>query len=426
VNDGWKAFTIDCGIWEGLSEKDAASKNSLIFMACDKIDLPTAAALIEQAGWVGPLRGAGRVLPPAPLTAQPGFDPSEIAREIEEGIVAATSAAIDAGLEAENDFKTKPTRQLSRPEFLLALVKTAIERFVRGKQRPKNEMDDVGDALERLLSEHVAPALGRPRAGRSQPMLPLADEFRTSVCYTQQTTHVLSRLAPSLRVLFAGLAKISFEFSRTVPPQLPKGGKNKLVERPGRAKWMIVPGHVSFAEWRRFLDVLKLVGLEIREITQCFLYAIMGVVNGQSADGRVKERYLPFEGFLEALVRLATAVPLPTDVQMASAEFTHAGAYLDHLLEVPSDNVGVLDQMLAEQACEWCGVPEPSVAGTMPRRVEHLLDVIVRKIKQPKEIDEPLGVLTRREFRMWAIRTMGVAESQIPDTWAKEAQPGEA
>ena len=203
-------------------------------------------------------------------------------------------------------------------------------------------------------------------------------------------------------------------------------GKNKLVDRPGRAKWTVVPGHVSFAEWRRFLDVLKLVGLEIREITQCFLYAIMGVVNGQSADGRVKERYLPFEGFLEALVRLATAVPLPTDAQMASAEFTHAGAYLDQLLEVPSDNVGVLEMMVEEQACEWGGVPEPSVAGTMPRRVEHLLDVIVRKIKQPKEVDEPLAVLTRREFRLWAIRTMGVAESQMPDTWAKEAQPGEA
>lgn len=32
LNQGWKAFTEECGIWGVLSEKDAACANSLIFM----------------------------------------------------------------------------------------------------------------------------------------------------------------------------------------------------------------------------------------------------------------------------------------------------------------------------------------------------------------------------------------------------------
>ena len=79
-----------------------------------------------------------------------------------------------------------------------------------------------------------------------------------------QVSSALQRLAPSLRVLFAGLAKISFEHARSSPPALPKGGKNKKVGREG-ATWIVVPGHVSFGYWRAFCDALGLCGLEIRE-----------------------------------------------------------------------------------------------------------------------------------------------------------------
>ena len=234
----------------------------------------------------------------------------------------------------------------------------------------------------------------------------------------------LANLAPSLRVIFAGLAKISYEYSRTIPPTLPKIGKNKAVKRPGHVNWTLVPGYIGFAEWRKFLDTLKLIGLGMREITQSFLSSIMCVVDGNSADGRIKDRYLPFEGFLEALVRIATVVPLPTDEQMARVEIKHAGAYLSYLLEMPNDN-GLLDQMTEEQRCDWGGTPDPSVAGEMPRRIEHLVDVIVRRIKMPDDADEPLGFLTRRDFRQWVIGNMAVADSQIPEAWVKETQLGE-
>ena len=42
----------------------------------------------------------------------------------------------------------KPTLPLSH-RFVAALLKTAIERFIKSKQNPENEMNDVSDALER-------------------------------------------------------------------------------------------------------------------------------------------------------------------------------------------------------------------------------------------------------------------------------------
>ena len=149
----------------------------------------------------------------------------------------------------------------------------------------------------------------------------------------------------------------------------------------------------------------------------------MCVIDASTDEGRIRERNLPFEGFLEALVRLATVLPLPTDAAIAEAELTHAGAYMAQL-EGSGDDTAI-ETMVAEQECEWGDVPDATRGGSMPRRLHHLVDIIVRKIKMPKEADEPLEGLTRKEFRHWAIRSLGASEQQIPDTWAKEKQAGE-
>ena len=55
----------------------------------------------------------------------------------------------------------------------------------------------------------------------------------------------------------------------------------------------------------------------------------------------------------------------------------------------------------------------------------------MRKIKPPPADAEeaaaaPTGVLTRRDFRAWAFRTLGVQENELPESWAKEKQLGES
>ena len=44
-------------------------------------------------------------------------------------------------------------------------------------------MTDVSDAIEKLFSEFIEPALITPGLGKSQPKLPLPDTFRANVCY---------------------------------------------------------------------------------------------------------------------------------------------------------------------------------------------------------------------------------------------------
>jgi hypothetical protein len=314
---------------------------------------------------------------------------------------------------------------------MAALVKTAIERFVRSKQNPQNQMDDVSDAVERLFYEHIEPSLGQPHAGRSQPKVPLPDAFRTGVCYTEEVSNTLLRHAPSLRVLFNTLAKLTYEHSRMEGRALPKPGKARQLKRtdpdsPFKANWIVVPGHISLRVWAAFLlDGLLLKGLNLRDVSLCFLYSVMAVVDGQTEAGFVKERHLPFEGFLEALVRLTACVALPTDVQLADSEFTRPGTLLSAL---EAGEESKFREFAAGQACEFGDVPEPRTCETMPKRFDKLMDVILRRIKRPSDpeasIDEPLN---RREARHWAVASLKAnGSTQLPDSWAKEKGLGES
>jgi hypothetical protein len=165
---------------------------------------------------------------------------------------------------------------------------------------------------------------------------------------------------------------------------------------------------------------LNLFGCEIRERTLCFVYSIMCVADSNCEEGRIREKHLPFEGFLEALVHLATVVPLPTDAMLKERDAVHAGALM-HTLQASDEDT--LKEMAKEQACEWGDVPGHS--DSMARRVEYLVDIMVRKIKMlgtlhPEALDTDLTPLTRREFRTWALRMMGVQDTLLPETWTHE------
>lgn len=108
-------------------------------MCVDKTDRATASLIAEQAR--SPQRSSAS--PPR----SPG-DPHHH-HDHSEDVEAASRRALEAASDSANDFKIKADRQLSRAEFVAALVKLAIERFVKSKQNPHNELDDVSDAVER-------------------------------------------------------------------------------------------------------------------------------------------------------------------------------------------------------------------------------------------------------------------------------------
>lgn len=417
---GWKAISDDCNFWDDMNEADKASKNTMIFMGVDKTDKVSAAAIVIQAS----TRGRRARKAAAGQRDSALFSPRdmEAAREeeVKDALLAQTKDAIDKATDKSQAFTAKQDNQLSRAEFVSAIVKTAIERFVKTKRTPKNEIDDVSDGVEKLFRELLQPALAQPLPGCSQPKLPLPDTFREEHCYKEAMTDVLDRHAPSLRVLFACLAKVSFERSRSCPPTLPKPTRNRQVKR-GRSQWIVVPGFVTYEMWTLLITRgLQFKGPKGRDLSLCFIYSIMCVIDGQSDEGQVKERHLSFEDFLETLVRLAALVALPTDDMLAAAEITHAGAFLE------SVDVGTMDALIQAQQVEWGSAPDPTTAGEMPRRVDHLIDLILRKIKPPKgDHDAPLEKLTRREVRTWALRTLGAREHELADSWTKEKHMGE-
>ena len=414
---GWKAFVDEVGLFAGLSKKDQTMKSNLIFMAVDKVDKPTASVIVVQARNRG---AAARTAAPKAAAADPKATHSKVVGLGGGGdrITHTTKDALGAMGEAPLDLSGKADRQLSRVEFMNALVKAALEKYVRSKQNANNELEDVSDALEKLFAEVLEPALRAPPAGRSQPRVPLPDDFRDAVCYVETTSDALARLAPALRVIFAGLARITYEASKGGGGQLPKVGKSRQVRRAGNACWTLVGGLVSLNLWRSFINALKLPGTDQRAIALCFVCSIMC-----TPDGSFRERHLPFEGFLEALVRLTTVVPIPTDAQLESAGTQYAGTLLAAL---EAGDAAVLANCAAEQKCEWGDVPDAATGGAMHRRIVHLVDIVLRRIKEPKEADQPLDALTRRDFRLWALRNLKLPDDRmLPEAWIYEVEVGE-
>ena len=445
-NAGWREFTENIGIWSHLNTAAAALKNNTVFAAVDRSDKTTAGAIAIQSSFRGHKARAERGSASAPSASNTGQEDSSEEAEaaepakrgkadaFESSVEDASRLAVEAALDKSNAITVKSDRQLSRAEFVAALVKLSIERYVFSKQNPKNPLKDVSDALEKIFSENISVALAQPAPGFLMPKIPMPDEFRESVCYTEEMSKTLKALAPSIRVMFGGLAQVSFQRSRTHPPKLPVPKKSKketrVDEHEQTITWIVVPGLVSYKDWCQFITALKLKGVAQREAALCFVYSVMCVIDPTTDEGGIRERSLPFEGFLEALVRLATTLPIPTDEQLATptesgTQYNHAGPYLSALAE---NNEVRFAALTKEQTCEWGDTPDSGRCGTMPRRMEHLLDIIIRRIKpNPPEgmEDEPCGVLTRAEFRNWAVTTMGVDAKELPNLWADSKGVGE-
>mmetsp|Transcript_61441 Transcript_61441/g.121547 ORF Transcript_61441/g.121547 Transcript_61441/m.121547 type:complete len:521 (-) Transcript_61441:274-1836(-) len=425
LNQGWKAFTEECNIWSGMSEKDAACANSLIFMEVDRTDRMTSAAISIQtkfrAGFSA-RRVAGQSClaldaPGAGEAASRGGG-KELTAKQQTNLKAASRAGLALAADPSQELTKKADNQLNRIEFGCAIVKVAIERFIKSK-----ELSNVGDAVGALFGSCIQPALEIPTAGREQPRLPHPDTFRFAVCYTRMMSEALAAKAPSLRVIFAGLAQLTFETARSAGVKVPKPGENKTTDR-GAMQRIKVSGCVSYHFWRKFLEPL-FPTIELRKVTLCFVYSLMAVIDGRSPEGSIKEQHLTFDSFLEALVRLATRLPLPTDAQIAASVFAHAGSYMAALEATDPDR---LTLMAAEQDCEWGGTPDEVQAGNMPQRMTHLVDVIVHKIRQStgNDADAPLATLTRSELRHWTLGNVQGAEgSMLPEKWAAVKQFGE-
>jgi hypothetical protein len=226
---------------------------------------------------------------------------------------------------------------LSRVQFMVGLVRMAVAKYIM-----PGDCDDLSEAVQLLFQSCIRPAL--------RHVLVPPDEFRREVAYTPELTAVLCKHESSLRLLFAQLCLLS---------------GHKLL--------------CGLLTWRRFLAAAGLSGtdLSLADGTLCFQWSIMCVVDGQTRGGRLKETCLPFEGWIEALCRVAMLKATPTDAEIADAGMLDGGQYMTLITADPRHGAK-LNSLLRERSGVFGKLPQGQ---PLDRCVEHVLTMIIRRIQ---------------------------------------------
>ncbi|KOO26628.1 camp-dependent protein kinase regulatory subunit [Chrysochromulina tobinii] len=194
------------------------------------------------------------------------------------------------------DKHNRPSR-LNRHEFMEVIIRIAIEKYVRS-----GRIADVSDALEELfrsLELHLPPEC-----------MHNTNAFRARYLYIKSTSLVLRRHAPSLRALYVKYAEGN------------EGASANVLDTRSL---------LSLAEWLALLEHLGLFANE--QLTQCdarliFLWSRIRCCDDYSNASERALRNLSYQDFLEAIVRLAAILALPTDEEIAEAHAADGGQYL--------------------------------------------------------------------------------------------------
>lgn len=278
--------------------------------------------------------------------------------------VDAASAKFVSAEESHSTAQHDRRKSLSIAEFLYALVRIAVARFITSGSET-----DVSQAVHSLFVEVLEPPSLTNEFLRSDSNL-----FRERFCYLEDVDRVLRRHEPSLRAIFKTIAI-----------------EDKLLPKALREQ---IGPLVTFECWRLFVRSLGLIQSDLsdREANFCFVASRMSISNPYSARGHVMASGLAFEDFLEAMVRVAGLKGLPDDDDIVSGGFRDAGEMMLYLRanDVPRYERTVLN------CSQWGEEPLQPIA----RCVDHLLSIVVRQIEAKTSGDDDM-CLTGKEVKSW-------------------------
>jgi hypothetical protein len=240
-------------------------------------------------------------------------------------------------------------RALNRLEFLACLVHIGIIKYVA-----TGLIRDVSDALHELFSKLDA------RAANALGYLGDPNVFRDRYCYVEEVDKVLRKHETALRILFKAVAAPS-EFSSKA------GYSTKEANL------------LSLQEFMQFVRAAGLSGADLseRDARMSFSWSRMVVVNTSTAVGVRKQCNLPFEGFLECLIRLSILKALPTDCEIIAKGADNAGHYMKMLEE---EEPGLVLAFKTARKTALGGEPRQPV----DRCVDHLISIIIRSVESTK------------------------------------------
>jgi len=209
--------------------------------------------------------------------------------------------AKDKALSSQED-KHNKDKALNRQEFLQALVRCAVVVYVQ-----RGAIGDVSDAVQ-LCVGHLLTCLQM----RCPAAVQSSNAFRRRFCYLEATTLVLEAHLGSLRTLYDNYAEVSYDASDCLRDD----------------------ALMSIGEWLAFVRHMGLIEARQLSVTQAkhvFLWSRIRTAEGVSDKAEARLRHLTFEDFLEALVRLATLMAFPTQVEIDAVSAKHAGEFLHGL-----------------------------------------------------------------------------------------------
>lgn len=280
--------------------------------------------------------------------------------------------AAKASVGSQNVKQVESDRQkaMSMTEFTIAIVYLSMYKYVK-----TGEVPDVSDALEKFLSNDIASRV-HPR------LMAPTNEFRRKYAYSMDVCYVLQWHETSLRHLFALFAQASHGATSTL---------------------------VSLDAWRNGISALGLISADLaeRDVCLCFSWSRMCVADHHTKLGAKKDSNLPFEGFIEAICRMAMLKALPTDDEIVDAECEDASSYLAQLqlFDTPAY------EKLLERKNPWGAEPSQPAH----RCVAHMMAVILRRIKVMGEDDDGAEIdqsLTEDEVRRWYKKNGGMMRAK--------------
>ena len=191
--------------------------------------------------------------------------------------------------------------RLTRSELIEVLVRAAIDN---------QEIED----MPRCVNETFEDMLNMGRLPHAGSILHDADAFRRSNCYRREVCAVLDHHKASLLNVFNVYAAYG----------------------SGAADLSGVTELLGVEEWSALIrDIGMTKELTVRTVFVIFSHSRMATIDETSRKSQLGTlMQLSFEGFLEAIVRVAFIKALPTDKEMRRHGFEYPGEFFGALLEV--------------------------------------------------------------------------------------------
>ena len=264
-----------------------------------------------------------------------------------ENIFSITDAP-DKATKSNDPHNTKGS--LNRHEWLQVLVRLAMRKFCHLNSR-SNLVGNVADAVDRMCIDHLMAFL--PSTCLINP-----NDFRKACCYREGTDRVVKEHRKTLRNLYE------------VYSAQGNGGINNETALADRSK-------MSLGEWLTFVQHIGLIELGMvswRAAMQSFASSRIRAATSWSNAQEIRVRHLMYEDFVEAIVRLAGIIALPTVEEIDTSGAADAG---DFMLALYGDAPEAFRQFVASRTIVH---GERNTTQRIHRCVGHLLALIRRVV----------------------------------------------